>query len=266
VKREDPALPLTGDVDQRRRLQVIAAALFAALLVVAGVVVSFRGDGRGNTLNASSDEPTTTRVIPGVVVSTTTPPVTSPATIAPAATTRTTRAPRATTTSTTTQTQTEFPDAPAELVCVQTTPSDPTPPPEDWANYWDERPDENQGLQLKICVEDKTPKVKTTVKLYVLAQDRDAEIGTGPCDIHVNWDSAAGDSPCTETVFAPPPEPKPTPEPAKPPGGRITMTFVHQFDEPRQYVIKVGARSGQGPERNPYASYNSIELRVNAHR
>ncbi|MDP1794424.1 MAG: hypothetical protein Q8K63_09845 [Acidimicrobiales bacterium] len=236
--------------------------MFAVVLVVAGVVFAFNDDEDPDRLDTISRATTTTTekpVTPGVVVSTSVPLTPSTA----AASTTTTRPRRSTTTTTTIAAQTEFPDAPAELICAETTRSEPAPAQSDWATYWTTKPEPNDELLLKICVEDATPKIGTTLKLYVLAQDKDAEIGTGGCDIFVTWNSNSGSS-CRDTAIAPPDEPKPTP-PQKP--GRVTMTYIHEYSEPGEWIIDVSAWSGpDNDEPHPYASYNSIELRVNAHR
>lgn len=248
---------------------MIAAASLAVVLVVAGVAVAFNRDTPSGRLEVANSSTTSTssniREIPGVFVSTTTPVTVA----APTGTTTTTRPRRVTTTSTTAAPQTEFPDAPAELVCAQTTPAEPAPAPSDWASYWTTKPAPNNGLDLKICVEDATPKINTTVKLYVLAQDPDAEIGTGSCDIFVRWDSndSPADCPDRDGVTAPPDEPQATPSEPKQPCCRRTMTYVHEYSETGEFIIDVNAWSGpNSPERHPYASYNSIELRVNVHR
>lgn len=258
VATGDTATLCAIEPERRRRLQLIAAALLAVMLVATGVVVALNQDNEPNLVSASDTRTTTTvrREAAAVVVSTTQPPA-----VVVVATTGAAARPRPVATTTT---QVEFADVPAKLECVRTTPAAATPTPQDWSTYWTEEPDPNQneGLGLVICVEDRTPKVGETVKLYVLADDPDAEIGTGECDIHVSWDSNSG-SLCRDTVVAPG-EPKPPPK-AK--HGRVRMTYIHQYDEPGEWIIDVSAWSGPDrPERHPYASYNSIELRVNAHR
>ncbi len=61
-------------------------------------------------------------------------------------------------------------------------------------------------------VDDLTPKVGQVVTLNVLAEDPDAKIGTGDCDMYVTWDGNSG-SLCRDTV-AVPSEPKPRPLPS----------------------------------------------------
>ena len=230
------------------------------VLLVLGVVVSFNRDDDPDLVNTSASTTTSpTRPQPIVVPTTEATVVTTPSTTS--TTRRTSRPPR--TTTTTIAPPEEFPESPSQLVCAQTTKADASPPPDDWPNYWQTKPKPNDGLDLVICVDDDTPKVGQTVKLYVLAQDKDAEIGSGPCDVFVTWDSNGG-SDCRDTVVAPPAEPKPTPA-EKP--GKVTLTFIHEYADPGEWIIDVSAWSPpESPDASPYASYNSIELRVNAHR
>lgn len=244
--------------EQRRRFQLAAAAFLAVVLLSLGVIVAFRKDAPTDLVDASRSTSSTTFADP-IVVATTLPS-------APVGTTTSTtlrRPARVTTTTTTVPPPAEFPDSEAKLVCARTTKSEPTPAPDDWAFYWQTKPKPNDGLDLVICVDDETPKVGATIKLHVLAQDPDAEVGNGPCDVHVTWESNSGTQ-CREGVIAPPADPKPTP-PEKP--GKVTMTFIHEYAEPGQWVIDVSAWSSpENGDRNPYASYNSIEMRVNVHR
>lgn len=249
--------------DKRRRLQILTVALVAAVLFVAGLTVAFTKIDDSDRLEASSSATTTTRgTTLGVVVSTTQPPPT----IAPAATATTRRSTRRTTTTTVPTSiapPEEFAETSTGLVCAQTTKSEPAPPRDDWALYWTTKPKNNDALDLVICVEDLTPKVGTTVKLYVLAQDPDAEVFRGPCDIFVTWDSNAG-SECREGAVAPPADPKPTPKETP---GKVTMTFIHEYSEPGEWIVDVSAWSTpEDGDPNPYASYNSIELRLDVHR
>jgi hypothetical protein len=260
----DPTLPLAPiEPEKRRRLQLVAAALLAVVLLVLGVVVAFNRGEDPNLVDASSANTTSTTVADPIVVPTSLLlPASTTSTAVPRTTSTTRRTPR--TTTTTIAPPEEFPDTEAKLVCAQTTHAEPSDPPADWENYWQTKPKPNDALDLVICVDDDTPKVGATVKLYVLAQDKDAEIGSGSCDVYVSWDSNAG-SLCRDTVVAPPAEPKPTPA-EKP--GKVTMTFIHEYAEPGEWIIDVNAWSPpeNTPDRNPYASYNSIELRVNVHR
>ena len=226
--------------------------MFAVTLLVAGLVVAFRGDGTNRTLASTSSSTSTTTANtgtdPGVFVPTSAPPASTSST--------TIKNPKAT--------GTTAKDDPPELRCVTTTPSEPTPEPDDWATYWQTKPDpfENKGLLLKICVDDLTPKVGQLVTLNVLADDPDAKIGNGACDIYVTWDGNSG-SLCRDTV-AVPTDPKPTP---KAEHGRVTMTYTHTYNGTGEKTIDVSAWSGpDSPDRHPYASYNSIELHVTVHK
>jgi hypothetical protein len=237
-------------------LQFAAAVLFAVTLLVAGLVVAFRAKD-DKAVNASNNASTTTSVTadPGIYVPTSAPPEAAATT-----TTTTTSKPKPAAAATTAATV----DDAAELHCVTTTASDPTPTPDDWATYWQTKPDppQNKGLSLKICVDDLTPKVGQVLTLNVLADDPDAKIGTGDCDIYVTWDSNTG-SKCRDTV-AVPTEPKPTP---KAEHGRVTKTYTHTYNASGDHTIDVSAWSGpDSPDRHPYASYNSIELQVRVHK
>lgn len=223
-----------------------------------GVVVAFNKGDDPDLIDASGSTTTTTTTAEPIVVPTT-------AAVAPPASTTTSttiRRPVRTTTTTIAPPE-EFPETEAELVCAQTTKGTASPPPDDWPSYWTTKPKPNDGLDLVICVDDQTPKVGATVKLYVLAQDPDAEVGNGSCDVFVTWDSNSG-SQCRDGVVAPPAEPKPTPA-EKP--GKVTMTFIHEYATPGEWIIDVSAWSTpENGDRNPYASYNSIELRLDVHR
>ena len=233
-----PTLPLAPiEPDQRRRLQLIAAALVAVVLLTLGVVVAFQRDDAPNLIEATKATTSTTMADPIVVPTTRAATFLSPSTSTPA-----NRVTRVTTTTTTIPPPQEFRDTEAKLVCAWTTKSEPTPAPDDWAFYWQSKPKPNDGLDLVICVDDDTPKVGATLKLYVLAQDPDAEVGSGACDVFVTWESNSG-SHCREGVIAPPQDPKPTP-PEKP--GKVTMTFIHEYANPGQWIIDVSAWSVTG--------------------
>lgn len=225
-----------------------------------GVVVAFRtGEDPDRVNTAGSTQTTGTTAPPGVVVSTTQAPTTSSTTASAAATT-TSKVRRTTTTA---AAQVEFTEAPDVLECAETTPAEPAEATDGWQDYWTTKPEPNDPLRLAICVADNTPKVGTTVKLYLLAEDPDATIGQKRCDIFVSWASNAG-SGCREGSITAPQEPQPTPKEEK---GYVKMTFVHVYDEPGEWIIDVSAWSGpEPPEPHPYASYNSVELRLNVHR
>lgn len=234
--------------------------MLAAVLLVAGVVVAFNKKDDPNLIDAS-DTTTTTQRSGGPIVVPTTQAAVVPTTTALRTTTTRRSTPR--TTTTTIAPPPEFPETETKLVCAKTTPALPADPQPDWSDYWQTKPEKNDPLDLVICVDDDTPKVGQTLKLYVLAQDKDAEIGSGPCDVFVSWNSN-GASECRDAVIAPPAEPKPTPK-EKP--GKVTPTFIHVYDDPGEWIIDVNAWSPpESPDANPYASYNSIEIRVNVHR
>lgn len=233
-------------------------------MLILGVVVAFNESEDPDLLNATATTTTTTTAepieVPLVVVPTTQVPATGTPTPTSSAT-PTTRPGRVTTTAV--PPPEDLAQTETKLVCARTTPSDPTPAPDDWAQYWQTKPKPNDALDLVICVEDDSPKVGETVKLYVRSQDPDAEIGAGPCDIAVSWDSNAG-SDCRSGVVTPPEEPMPTPAEK---AGYMKMTYVHQYDQPGEWVIDVSSWSGpDSADRHPYASFNSIELRLNVHR
>jgi hypothetical protein len=237
--------------DQRRRLQFTAAALFAVTLLVAGLVVALRGDN-DNALDASSSSTLTTRSEAaaddvGVFVTTSTrpPPPTTTAVKAAGAATTTTEA-----------------DPGKELKCVHTTDSTATPQPDDWAKYWTTKPEPNEPLKLLVCVDDVSPADGQEVTLSVVADDNDAKIGEGDCDVHVDW---TGDTPntCRNDVVVTQ-QPQPTPAREK---GHVQLTYTHRFTRTGESVVDVSVWSGPSDgKRYPYNSYNSVELQITVHK
>ena len=212
-------------------------------LLIAGLVVAFGGDD-DNTVNASSSSTTSTSLSDEVIASSTT-----------------TRRPSATTTSTIVTTNTTAPIETADLDCARTTPATPTPQ-DNWEEYWLTEPADNQPMNLQVCVDDTTPKVGQVVTIAVIAADRDAQVGTGACDIRVTW--APPTKKCRTTTVVEN-GPQPTPGPAN--GKSVTLTFTHTYNEAGDQSVDVAVWSGADDQkRHPYKSYASISRQITVHK
>lgn len=115
---------------------------------------------------------------------------------------------------------------------------------------------------LLVCIDDVTPAVGQTVNVSVVAGDKDATIGTGECDVKVDWEGNAG-SLCRDTVVVTRgPQPTPPREP-----GRVQVTYQHTYSRTGDALIDVSVWSGPADgKRYPYNSYNSVELPITVHR
>ena len=215
------------------------------MLFVAGLVVALGGDDDNGTLATSDRDTTTSSKLDPVIVSTTTPETTT-STAKPARNTTTTVAVEA---------------EDKEAHCASTAHADPEPAPEDWSTYWETKPNPNDPMALRICVDDITPAVGQLVTLTVTADDPDAHIGDGECDVFVTWDANRG-SLCRDVV-QPTNEPQPTPAEVH---GHVEKTFTHTYSDSTDPIIDVSVWSGPADgKRYPYNSYANIELRLNVH-
>jgi hypothetical protein len=117
-------------------------------------------------------------------------------------------------------------------------------------------------MSLTICVDDITPAVGQLVTLTVTADDPDAHIGDGECDVFVTWDANRGSS-CRDTV-QPTNEPQPTPAEEH---GHVQRTFTHTYSsETTDPTVDVSVWSGPDDgKRYPYNSLANIELRLTVH-
>ena len=211
-------------------------------------MVALRNDDDARTVNASDLDATTTSTstLDPVVVSTTTTPGLSTTTAVKGKTTTTVKA---------------VTDDDPESYCATTAPAEPTPVQDDWATYWQTKPEPNSALHLTICIDDRTPAAGQLVTLTVTADDPDAEIGDGDCDIYVTWESNPG-SLCRDTVIASD-EPRPI---AARKHGHVVKNFTHTYNSAGEPNVDVSAWSGPGDgHRYPYNSYANIELKVIVH-
>jgi hypothetical protein len=145
-----------------------------------------------------------------------------------------------------------------EPKCATVPATDPTAPPDDWAQYWQTKPAANQSLRLEICVDDVTLKVGAPVTLTVTADDPDASIGDGGCDIYVGWATTPAQG-CRDAQ-APPSSPVPTPSPVH---GHVRKTFTHAYTKAQTYLLFVTVWSSpESPTPQPYASKAETSLHI----
>ena len=81
-------------------------------------------------------------------------------------------------------------------------------------------------MSLKICVDDITPAVGQLVTLIVMADDPDARIGDGACDVYVTWDSNHRQP--LPRHRSPTNDPQPTPAEER---GHVEKTFTHTYSD-----------------------------------
>jgi len=148
-----------------------------------------------------------------------------------------------------------------EKACADAPAAQPTPRRDDWATYWQTEPDANAPMTLSICLDDAKPKVGQLVTLTVIADDPDASVGEGDCDIYVSWMSNPGNL-CRDTVVeGRPPEPTPAKE-----HGHQVKTFTHTYTKAQTYLVDVSAWSSPAdPMPHPYRNSASAELHVTVH-
>ena len=134
--------------------------------------------------------------------------------------------------------------------------------PDDWAKYWATEPDSNQPLTLQICVDDISPKVGQLVRLTVIADDPDAVVLDGNCDIFVWWIGPNPGTLCRDAVAIRNPPPPP---PAKE-HGHQQKTYTHSYTKAQTYLLEVDVASGPGSsEPNPYDNYATATLDILVH-
>jgi hypothetical protein len=176
------------------------------------------------------------------------------------------RAASPTTTSTVpraTSTTTDSTVAPTTVVakdrkCATAPQQDITPPPADWATYWQTQPDPNRPVSLEICLDDVAPTVGQPVTLTVTADDPDASIGEGNCDIAVSWVSSPGTD-CRDFQAAPG-SPEPTPSKVH---GHVVKTYTYSYTKAQTYLVFVTAWSSpESSKPHPYASDAQASLHV----
>ena len=203
-------------------------------------------------LAANSDDDVEPRAGTGITLRTTTT-TTTPTTVATATAAETTTTVPAPTTST------PLPTAPPAGRCVSVPPGDPRPTTNEWYRYWHTQPQPNDGISLTLCIDDVTTRVGQVVTLRVVADDPDASIGTGPCDVIVEWDGQG--NLCHDTVSPTDPEPQPTP--AEQPG-HVDLTFKHTYDTPGERIVYVDVWSGpdDGHKPHPYHSTAAGEIKL----
>jgi hypothetical protein len=148
-----------------------------------------------------------------------------------------------------------------EKACASAPAAQPTPRPDDWATEWQTEPDANQPMTLSICVDDLKPKVGQLVTLTVIADDPDASVGTGDCDIIVSWMSNPGNL-CRDYVLH---DGQTRPTPAKE-HGHVEKTYTHTYTKAQTYLVTVDAASTEYTgHRHPYASGAEATLDLSVH-
>jgi hypothetical protein len=148
-----------------------------------------------------------------------------------------------------------------EKECASAPPAEPTAPPDNWATDWQTEPDANQPMTLQICIDDAKPRVGQLVTLTVIADDPDASIGEGDCDISVTWMSNPGNLCRDYMVHGDPPAPTPAKE-----HGHVEKTYSHAYTKAQTYLVDVYAASSVFTgRRHPYASSAHAELHLSVH-
>lgn len=205
-----------------------------ALALITGMAACGGGDNKPNlAATATTVEVTTTSTSETTTTTTTPPPVAT----------------------------TAKPSEVKEKACASAPPAEATPRPDDWANDWQTEPDANQPMTLQICLDDAKPRVGQLVTLTVIADDPDASIGEGDCDITVSWMSNAG-SLCRDYVVH---DGTTEPTPAKE-HGHVEKTYSHTYTKAQTYLVDVYASSSvYTGKRHPYASSAHAELHVSVH-
>jgi hypothetical protein len=173
----------------------------------------------------------------------------------PTTTTTTTSEPPATTT-----TKAPTPVEVKEKQCASAPAAQPQPRPDDWATYWQTEPDANQPMTMEICIDDVTPRVGQLVTLTVTADDPDASIGEGDCDIYVSWMSNPGNL-CRDYMSIGEAQPTPAKE-----HGHIVKSYTHTYTKAQTYIVEVDAASSEFTgKRHPYASSATAQLHLSVH-
>jgi hypothetical protein len=185
--------------------------------------------------------------------------------------TTTTEAPTTTTTSTTapppppSTTLTTRAPKPVEMKqqqCVDAPSQGVQQPPDDWAQDYETKPDPNQPMTVRVCIDDVSPKVGQLVHLTVVADDPDAVVKDGDCDIQVWWTEGNTGSLCRDFIsHRTPPPPTPPKE-----HGHMEKTYTHTYSEAKQYLVEVDVASGPGESApHPYDNFAQVKIDVTAH-
>jgi hypothetical protein len=116
----------------------------------------------------------------------------------------------------------------------------------------------NQPLSIEVCIDDSTPSPTQYLTLTVTADDPDAPIGEGDCDIYVDWEGKAGNL-CRDALIPPGPnDPPRTPE-----HGHRVKSFNHVYTDAGEYTVSVTVWSGPGDGHpDPYDNYATTELKL----
>jgi hypothetical protein len=147
-----------------------------------------------------------------------------------------------------------------EKQCASAPAAETQPRPDDWATYWQTEPDANQPMTMTICIDDSKPAVGQLVTLTVTADDPDATIKDGDCDIYVSWMSNPGNL-CRDYMSIGEPQPTPAKE-----HGHVVKTYTHTYTKAQTYLVEVDAASSEFTgKRHPYASSAVAQLHLAVH-
>lgn len=221
------------------------------IAIAAGVVTLLAAIG---AVAGTSDDPTpkigsnaSRRTTSSTSSTTTTLTATAPPPAAPSTTQAPTTAP------------TTLPTAPPSGKCVTIGPGEPRPTTRDWDQYWQTKPQPNDGISLTMCIDDITPRIGQVVTMRVIADDPDATIGSGPCDVIVEWDGSG--AVCHDKVSETDPDPQPTP-PEQPGHVDLSFQFTYQSAGPRIVYADVWSGPDDGRKPHPYHNTQEASLKV----
>ena len=114
----------------------------------------------------------------------------------------------------------------------------------------------NQPLSVEVCIDDSTPSPTQYLTLTVTADDPDAPVGEGDCDIHVDWEGNMA-SLCRDALIPP----GPNDPPRSPTHGHRVKAFNHVYTDAGNYKVEVNVWSGPGDGHpDPYDNFVSVEL------
>ena len=134
------------------------------------------------------------------------------------------------------------------------------PPAADWNQRWATEPNPNDPLSVVVCIDDVTPVVGQKVVVSVVADDPDALIYDGPCDVDVRWQGES--SRCREFLTV---EEGIQPTPLEE-HGHQELGFEHIYGKAGTFFVIGQAWSGEDDgQSHPYKSYNSSQIRIVVH-
>lgn len=252
---EPPAPPPAGPAGSSGGRRGLLLAALAALIVLIGAVVVLAGDDGDDDGDAA--------------LATDTEAVSSTSSSSSSTSSSTSSSSSSSTTVTTLRPTTTAPsgsgggrpgpgEEPPERRCVDAGGGPATPVLEGWESRWQTKPQPNDPVTLRFCIDDVTVRHGDKVTATLVASDPDAVIVRDNCGYGIDW---LGDrlSLCRDALI-PVDSPRPTP-PEQP--GHIELTFSHVYERGGIYTVEASVWSAEwNGVPSPYSSYASATIDV----